>query len=794
MGIRTACSGHRTCRRLPAPRSWLAALLCLAASATHAETYTVGMPVGAGQCTHATVQAAVTAAAVHPGADAIRVTRTQSWTAQQISINSDQDLDILGGFANCASTATDGTRTTLDGTGGDPRPVLAIRGSGIVRLRDLTITGGDQDGSDNGGGIYYEGGGELNIADSLITDNIAYDGGGIYAVGTTEQSELVLGANVIVSFNIARKSGGGVVANSLEMSLRGPGSSLMFNEAHGDGGNGGNGGGIAVVSDQFRSYAYISSNGIGSIGAIYANSAVNGGGIAVLGGEESGKDSFAQVFSTSSATDVLINANSASNKGGGIYLHTDSDATSGDAVAHALMRNATFDENISADGAALYLDYGGGGALTFDRGSYVEFAIETGDPISPDAAPCPFGRPCGFITNNSTTTSTGAIIRIASSSHLDARRIVIQSNEAGRLAYLTDSSGGVNTFTPVMNLYDALITGNTTTQELIRQAGDGGTGLQHVTLADNAVGAAYLIHGEGFLGLERTLVSQPGKTTLDGQPGSDTTIANVITNDATLVGADVAAPRFVDPERGDYNLQAGSVAVDYAPPSTFQLEDGADLNSHTRNLDLPGIPNLAGVSDVGAFEREHFDPLVLNADFDQDLHLWDVIGSAQWDATQNVTGTTGSGSLKATLGIDDVRLVARAQCVHLPGPGTYLLNGWGRASHGTPFRNQARLAWELRRNGGTFGCTDGPPDATGEFVLADDTAWHISADGAAIDVTGGIWGNNTSLTVYAVGINGNPIDRGPTHAEGGGPDAWFDGITLELVAGDSIFTNGFDLP
>jgi hypothetical protein len=155
--------------------------------------------------------------------------------------------------------------------------------------------------------------------------------------------------------------------------------------------------------------------------------------------------------------------------------------------------------------------------------------------------------------------------------------------------------------------------------------------------------------------------------TLDA-PATAQAIQYVITNDATLAGADVAAARFVDPQRGDYNLQAGSVAVDYAPPPSSPGDDTADLNSHTRTLDLPGIPNLAGVTDVGAFEREHFGPLVLNADFDEDLHLWDSIGSSQWDATQNASGPAGSGSLLGTPGIDDVTLNVRAQCIHVPGP------------------------------------------------------------------------------------------------------------------------------
>jgi hypothetical protein len=764
----------------------------LATDGARAATYVVGTPVGSGQCTHATAQAAVNAAATNPGADTIRVTRSATWTAQQISINSDQDLDLLGGFANCTTAASDGTRTVLDGTGGDPRPVFAIRGNGIVHLRNLTITGGDQDGDDNGGGIYYEGGGELDIDDSLITDNIAYDGGGIYAVGTSEASELVLGANVIVSFNVARKSGGGVVAKSLEMSLRGPGSSLMFNEAQGADG-GGNGGGLAVVSEQFASYAYISSNGIGGIGAIYGNSAVNGGGIVVLGSEESGRNAYAELFSTNSAADVLVNGNSASGKGGGLYLKGDVDWTlSGGnwAYTYALLRNVTIDDNSAADGAAVYIDYDDGGIATLgDAGGTVCFNISCAVPLPDTAADCPFGRPCGFITNNTVTTTTGAVIRVLSAGDFSANRLGIQNNAGARLAYLTQPGESV----PSLHLGNTLITGNTTTQELVRQAGEGITSLDHVTIADNNLGTSYALHLEDDFSFTRSLVSQPGLRTMDTPPPNNA-VSLVVTNDASLAGANTyAAPRFVDPERGDYNLQAGSVAVDYAPT---QAGDNGDINSHTRNLDLPDIPNQAGPGDAGAFEREHFDPLVLNPDFDQDLHLWDAIASAQWDGTQNVTGAAGSGSLEATLGIDDGRVAVRAQCVHIPGPGTYLLNGWGRATHGVPGHNQARLAWELRRNGGTFGCTDGAPDATGEFVLADDTTWHKPVVAGTIDVTDATWGNNTSLTIYAVGINGNPIARAPvpTHADGGGPNAWFDGITLTRKPDDLIFSNGFESP
>jgi hypothetical protein len=113
-----------------------------------------------------------------------------------------------------------------------------------------------------------------------------------------------------------------------------------------------------------------------------------------------------------------------------------------------------------------------------------------------------------------------------------------------------------------------------------------------------------------------------------------------------------------------------------------------------------------------------------------------------------------------------------------------------------PIRNQATLTWELRRNGGVFGCTDGAPDGTGSLLLANDTTWHKPSAPALIEVPPALWGNNTSLTIYAVGVNGNPISGGTDGSQrpDGGPDTWFDGITLELLQGDTIFADGFESP
>jgi hypothetical protein len=63
---------------------------------------------------------------------------------------------------------------------------------------------------------------------------------------------------------------------------------------------------------------------------------------------------------------------------------------------------------------------------------------------------------------------------------------------------------------------------------------------------------------------------------------------------------------------------------------------------------------------------------------------------------------------------------------------------------------------------------------------------------AIIDVAPPVWGQYTSLTVYLVVQNGSPIGGATPDATLGGPDGWFDGVTLETDYDDTIFANGFD--
>ena len=218
---------HRT-----APPALLVAALVLAAPHAAADIFTVGVGTG---CTHATIQQAIDAAQANPGADTIRVTRSLGYTQQALTVNTAQDLSIVGGFATCSQAASDGTRTTVSGAGGALVPVFTITGQtgSVIRIRLLTITGGDTAGEGHGGGIHYLGNGRLELIETDVSGNTAGYGGGIYADGQGDQAELLLSNDVVIAGNTARYSGGGIYLNDMNMRMEAPGSILFNNTAQG---------------------------------------------------------------------------------------------------------------------------------------------------------------------------------------------------------------------------------------------------------------------------------------------------------------------------------------------------------------------------------------------------------------------------------------------------------------------------------------------------------------------------------------------------------------------------------
>ncbi|HET7844312.1 MAG TPA: hypothetical protein VFL14_09195 [Xanthomonadales bacterium] len=752
--------------------------------------------VGGDTCDFATIQPALDAAAAHPGPDVIRVALNGSYTAQALRMQA-QDVVVVGGFATCASTSpTPGARTTISGAGGVADSVLVILGAGDRTLRNLVISGGDETDGGKGGGIDFEGTGSLRLEAVTLIQNRAGLGGGINFAGTAPAT-LRIGADVIVQNNVASGSGGGIrIEGDSVMLMRDPGTTVTGNEALGTLPDSGYGGGIEILED---SVAQVASGGVGNSGVVSFNRAKYGGGIAMAPSESDFTESKLLMFTTEPQRPVRVNDNVATVAGGGIYvgaLNDFDDTNRGRLCAYEFR----IDHNRAPEGAALW--FGSEDELGFWASSTGRFnvadIVECDVPTLPLPAPsvaCAPGVPCNSIDANVAQQANGqpapgAIVYMEPTTSLVASRTSFVRNTGndlvlGRLSP-SDADGTRSDFEA------CLIADNTLVARVM--ATELGA-LRNCTVAGNAIG-----FGSAFL-MTRTaivldaIVWQPGTATLDagvGFVGGGSVITNDPASFPSFIGGVVdRVPRFVDAARSDYRPRAASPAVD-AAIATPDTDADIDLLGAPRDVDLPLPVNGAGPRDIGAYERQAVAPLVLNDTFEGDLNLWAeaTAGVTAFDA-DNFAGGAGSGSQKIDWNNTPVvssRVTGRVQCVHLPGPGTYRLNGAAHTSGSLPpiTVQTAALAWEFRRDGGES-CNAGPADRSADFNVTTGAAWVLPATPAPIVVLPGEWTPNSSISVTTV-VKASGTAAPPRL------QAWFDGVqlALDVAPQDPVFRNGFE--
>jgi hypothetical protein len=761
-----------------------------------AAVYAVGAEPG---CTHATIQAAIDAAEASPGEDFIRIPHSRTWSNSALVIDTSQRLALEGFWSDC-NTIDGSTRSVIDGAGGPRAPVLEIRGGSgsVISLNALTIRGGDAwnvslgNLSGDGGGIRYDGSGVLHISDSGISNNEAARGGGIFANGSVESARLVIGANVTVAANVAQSDGGGVFVNGMQFSMEEPNSIIAFNQALGLFGTTGYGGGLVLRSPAGRAgLAYVSSGGVGSLGAIHGNEAKRGGGVAVSAGSESKAYATLYFYSTQPDQPSAIRGNFASEKGGAIYLWPNRNLQYSGSTS-AILRHVELTDNAAPDGAALFLDNSSITVGTEGAAVYMGPQWNIGPVMPPVALPCPIAAACVRILGNSAVDAAnmatdGALIVATDESFLRASSVLIADNHTGRI--LAGDSEDVD-------VLDSLIVDNHVRRELIDM--DSVT-LVESTVAGNSIVGEHLLRSSGAT-ISGSILWQPGKVTRSAG-GSAPTVSSVIASEVASIGggpnAIVASPRFVDPDQADfrlrdYGLRAASPGIDLLLPVTGDDRDALGL---PRDRRIDAVPRLAGhVRDVGALERQALLPILLNGEFGEAGGF--VPGANHWQPasgpeatyvrlTENAPGSPASSAALQVHGASSTgRLLGVVQCVHLPGPGTYLLNGYGRSSGDDSQTNIVGLIWELRADGGE-GCVDGP--------ISESALHHIGRSGGyvtgpptLINVPAALWNHDTSLTVLTVVL--------PNAAADGQYNGVFDRITLSWTAivPAALFSDGFE--
>ncbi len=718
---------------------------CLAA------VYTVGA-TGTG-CTHTTIQAAINSAAANPGADTVRITRSLSYTGQHITVNENQVLYIVGGFATCSSTVSDGQKTVISGVGTAGQVFnIGNTDTSTVYLQLLRLTGGNA-GSGYGGGINFFGGGGLQLTEMAIDNNSAYYGGGIYFEGNSNTAKLIISNDNLISLNAANVSGGGIYLQHGEMTMTAPGSSIIYNTAV----NYGGGLRIYGTNGSVGTRATVGSNGYSNIPAIYGNTARWGAGVAVQGLENDGNGN--GYFTLNNGASIAGNA--ASESGGALYLQNYygiGDYGDVDAVVSGVL-----DSNSAPQAAAVFVGHDTA-ALGNSRGSQFSMSGSLVGNVAMDA-------------NNNPTG--GAIVVATEKARANFSRTLIQGNVGGAILLADQSDSAVP-----LSLNHSLISGNTLQRDVVEISNSGPINIIGSTITGNTIAGTNVLSLAGSVTMTQSIVWQPGKQT--AQLGGSSALDDIIASELASIGGGgesiiYADPRFIDPAHADYHLQAASPAVDFAG-----VINTTDLEGHIHNKDMILVADRYGVGDIGAYELQSIGNLVLDPGFSVDLRLWNVItgGVSTWTSG----GYSSAGSVTISQNPAPTgELIGLSQCIHIPGPGAYQLNGfaYGDGPNNTE-RDRVRLGWKLRPNPGDEACSGTVP-TEGAVSFPHGSTWAASSAPAIIDIPAALWSRYSSVEVSLIVQEAG--FQVPASTAG-----YFDGITLQAidVISDRIFADSFE--
>jgi hypothetical protein len=320
-------------------------------------------------------------------------------------------------------------------------------------------------------------------------------------------------------------------------------------------------------------------------------------------------------------------------------------------------------------------------------------------------------------------------------------------------------------------------------------AADGAGGrdvlIRNCTIAGNTLGLSTVMTLLGAADIQDSIIWQPGHTPLGVAHGT-LTGSHVLTNDPPVLAPIIRVidrnPRFVDPGNGDYHPGAASPAVDFA---VAVPGNDIDLDGRPRDRDLIN-PDAHGLRDLGAYERQQVPLITLNPFFQRGLEGWPEVMPAvsSFDPTGGVGAGGGVSFNWVASDIILSRVTARAQCIHLPAPGSYNLTGIARTSGSLPPSNEqtALLHWEFRRDGDET-CTS-PPDSGGDFAITSGSSFVQRTLRPMLVVNENQWTPNSSVKVSIVMANTGFVVRNNLRG-------WFDNVEVFLDT-DALFDDGFE--
>jgi hypothetical protein len=537
---------------------------------------------GASHCEYTTIQAALDAGLANgPDLDYVFVTNTASYAGSALVVG-DQSVLIEGGYDDCDLSII-GPRAAI--LGDQVHSVIYIQTDGSTGARDITLRHLDVSLGDAefGGGVFVYGNNTappyVLFEDVLIHDNSASYGGGLASVVAT----LAIGKDVSVLDNTARRLGGGMYLGGGTVHIENDRTSISGNHA------------------EYDMNLFPSGRG----GGIYGEGAVGAPLDVSIGPWQ-----YEPGSPRPSITGLLVSANRADDRGGGLYLNN-----SGAKVV-------AFETILQGNSAA----QAGGGALIYG-GATLQMSRDF--PGAPAAPQCADYLQCNVIRGNSVdahssyATSGGGIFVFVGTLRLNQTALLENIADAGS-AISTGSIVGAPNPPNTLRLQGVLASRNDCVHtyagegcSTVNMAAGADARISYTTIADN-------VHSPGSLANEivgyaaassslklfsSIIVAGIGAGAVSSGGGATYETDCVISSSNVLppgtnnkIGF---SPGFNNPSAYDYRLRSESLATDYCSNTNTSSDDFTDLNLYPRGFDDLRHANLHGAFDVGAFESDH---------------------------------------------------------------------------------------------------------------------------------------------------------------------------------------------
>ena len=571
----------RLVRTLRALLAAAGGMLLVAAAPADAAIFYVGAP-GDRACDFTDIQAAIDHVRGVPGHDVIRLT-ARDYMQQALVIDDEDGLSLVGYYDECANPTSVGLRLWLHGAGGAQAPIISVRGGGTVKLHFLELWGNTE-----GKGLEVDCEG---CTVQLLDVGVRWNAQGVTVSTANCVGNCTVPARLIVNDRVdvienhfvgdvgVNGAGIAVQAAVLDMS-HAPGSQVSDNVAKWDGGG-----------------IWLGHRASGRVAVpVFNNTAGrDGGGIAVVHG------STLLLYPTSSKSVPKLVDNEAAFHGGGLYVE-DAWLEPGSSV---IGWDATFEANRAEHGGAVYVKSLIGGPARLCLRSLA--TVPEADSPCPERAPrdavsCPDSGLCNAIVDNLAEYFGGAVMSSGAHTQVHLSHQLVTSNIGWSVLGHYDA-GGQTSEEALVRIDDSLVARNQPAFATVLNRFAPRTIVRRSTVADNDAIAFYLDDSPDFE-LSESVVWEPGEASLfrGGTSGADL-VRMVLASEVDSLGPApdvqaVADPRFMS--SGDYRLREDSPAVDFSDSATVQ----PDLAGRARGVDLPGVFDLYGPADLGAYERQ----------------------------------------------------------------------------------------------------------------------------------------------------------------------------------------------